>query len=70
MRGIAGILNFDRQKSVDDNLIAAMTHAMLDRHMKGGDDIGNRRFVLRMLEPWQRRVLDPASNAMSVLPAA
>jgi asparagine synthase (glutamine-hydrolysing) len=44
--------------------------SMVDRHMKGGDDIGNRLFVLLMLELWQRRVLDPASNAMFVLPAA
>jgi asparagine synthase (glutamine-hydrolysing) len=44
--------------------------AMVDRHMKGGDDVGNRLFVLLMLELWHRQVLDSGSNAWSVLPAA
>ena len=44
--------------------------AMVDRHMKGNDDIGNRLFVLLMLELWHRQVLDPGANASSVLPAA
>jgi asparagine synthase (glutamine-hydrolysing) len=43
---------------------------MVDRHMKGGDDIGNRLFVLLMLELWHRQVLDPVSPKISVLPAA
>jgi asparagine synthase (glutamine-hydrolysing) len=41
---------------------------MVDEHMKGRDDIGNRLFVLLMLELWHRQVLDPGSNVM--LPAA
>jgi asparagine synthase (glutamine-hydrolysing) len=40
--------------------------SMVDRHMKGGDDVGNRLFVLLMLELWHRRVLDPASSATSI----
>jgi asparagine synthase (glutamine-hydrolysing) len=43
---------------------------MVDRHMKGGDDIGNRLFVLLMLELWHRQVLDAGSVKTSVLPAA
>ncbi|MCS3451014.1 MULTISPECIES: asparagine synthase (glutamine-hydrolyzing) [Bradyrhizobium] len=43
---------------------------MVDRHMKGGDDIGNRLFVLLMLELWHRQVLDPGHSAMTVGSAA
>jgi asparagine synthase (glutamine-hydrolysing) len=43
---------------------------MVNRHMKGGDDIGNRLFVLLMLELWHRQILDPGSPRMSVQPAA
>ncbi|MCP3413830.1 asparagine synthase (glutamine-hydrolyzing) [Bradyrhizobium brasilense] len=43
---------------------------MVDRHMKGGDDIGNRLFVLLMLELWHRQVLDPGHSAMAVGSAA
>lgn len=44
--------------------------SMVDRHMKGGDDVGNRLFVLLMLELWHRQVLDPDPRAWSVQPAA
>lgn len=37
---------------------------MVDEHMKGRDDIGNRLFVLLMLELWHRQVLDPGADAM------
>lgn len=40
--------------------------AMVDRHMKGGDDIGNRLFVLLMLELWHRQILDPGASATTV----
>jgi asparagine synthase (glutamine-hydrolysing) len=43
---------------------------MVDRHMKGGDDIGNKLFVLLMLELWHRQVFDPSSSKVSVLPVA
>lgn len=43
---------------------------MVNRHMKGGDDIGNRLFVLLMLELWHSQILDPGPPKMSALPAA
>jgi asparagine synthase (glutamine-hydrolysing) len=49
---------------------AEIVSSMVDRHMKGGDDVGNRLFVLLMLELWHRQVLDTDPNAWSVLPAA
>jgi asparagine synthase (glutamine-hydrolysing) len=39
---------------------------MVDRHMKGGDDIGNRLFVLLMLELWHRQILDPGASATTI----
>ncbi|WP_342740131.1 asparagine synthase (glutamine-hydrolyzing) [Bradyrhizobium sp. B117] len=40
--------------------------SMVDRHMKGGDDIGNRLFVLLMLELWHRQVLDRSASAITI----
>jgi asparagine synthase (glutamine-hydrolysing) len=44
--------------------------SMVDQHMRGGDDVGNKLFVLLMLELWHRHVLDTDPHAGSVLPAA
>lgn len=44
--------------------------SMVDRHMRGGDDIGNRLFALLMLELWHRQILDPGPSAMTVGSAA
>lgn len=44
--------------------------SMVDRHFAGADDVGNRLFVLLMLELWHREVLDPSCGTASILPAA
>jgi asparagine synthase (glutamine-hydrolysing) len=47
----------------------AAVSGIVDRHFAGADDVGNRLFVLLMLELWHRQVLDPASGSV-IQPAA
>lgn len=47
----------------------AAVAGMVDRHFAGTDDVGNRLFVLLMMELWHRQVLDPAVGHV-IQPAA